>query len=493
MSHVIIVKTSSVVFTGASTAAAAAFMGLGVGAAMGLFVYLDREVKSIEAENLRDSINNNLYGIRSEIDGLTAEFKGSFGKDLAALDMTQERLYAAIKGSQCDEVSRLAGKLEALTSEIRTKLALLNLEEREAEHSAIESEGVLRDILSTAPAGPGADELKVKLESAAREQDVRAKARALAELLDGARELEARREAKSLAGQGALAEEVLTAGQVDDMRNEKARAHRIQISRLLSLIRKYDDEAARELEPLAAEAGSEGNVQSLQMMRDTIQLRYGKIKQRTAYSEVSRAALGKMATQLSLYRDTGEIVDEIKELIAEKYIDRKKYEALRQKAATRYLEIEESRQRALAISRNLERLGYATEGGDSDAITERLRLGEIVYLETQWPDYRIMLRLDPSGEMVTRVVRFVGSEREMEEVSDYQRQKDREVATRWCSDYDSFVSMLRAEGVGVDIVIRKSPENESILYVVSGERATRAQVSSRKAGPKGLEMSSEQG
>ena len=58
---------------------------------------------------------------------------------------------------------------------------------------------------------------------------------------------------------------------------------------------------------------------------------------------------------------------------------------------------------------------------------ENLKSGEIVYLPLRQDGYHLMLKVSENGELAIRIVRFAASEEEKETITEYTKEKDREI------------------------------------------------------------------
>ncbi len=110
----------------------------------------------------------------------------------------------------------------------------------------------------------------------------------------------------------------------------------------------------------------------------------------------------------------------------------------------------------------------------SDEKTARLLNGEMVELRTPHsPDYAIRLRLE-NGMLNMRFIRYVEDENQL---SEYERQKDKAIGHKWCQDYDSIRSLLETDGIYLQTAYRVEAD-EKFYYV----RRSESPAPSRQAG-----------
>jgi len=227
-----------------------------------------------------------------------------------------------------------------------------------------------------------------------------------------------------------------------------------------------DADAYGAVQNMVEESREEPILQRLEMMRNTIKLHYGSLKEQIAQSRFFRENLEKALRELRTYPESDQITADIAEILQKNVISREAYGRISESIGA-FLGLQIHRRYAASIRERLALLGYDVIGEtDRDGVVGRLVGGEIVMLDTQWHDYKVMLRMSGEGEIATRFVRVVASEEEKARVSTYDRQRDAEVAKKWCADFDRFVEGLRVDGLPLHIVVRKEPEEEDCLCMV---------------------------
>ncbi|MEA2027815.1 MAG: hypothetical protein U9N49_02415 [Campylobacterota bacterium] len=214
----------------------------------------------------------------------------------------------------------------------------------------------------------------------------------------------------------------------------------------------------------------------LKMVLESIKLDYGKAKEIAIWSDIYREDLAKLA-KLEL---TDEVEGKITALQKQERISKEAFQSI----ADEINEIMIKRQeRAILLERlkeSLDGMGYSVI--EEEGTMSKLENGEIIYLDSDDDNYKIMLKLSDEMKMTTRVVRMVATQEEKDNVTSYQRLEDIQAAHRWCSSYDRLTNLLRANGIEVDTTLRIEPEDDTVLYMVDESRAPKAQKESEKEG-----------
>ncbi len=91
-------------------------------------------------------------------------------------------------------------------------------------------------------------------------------------------------------------------------------------------------------------------------------------------------------------------------------------------------------------------------------------------------DYKIHVKVDESGQMITRFVKEV----ESMEQTDYQKQKDIGVGNSWCKAYENIMEDLSQNGIQLEVKMLQKPEETGIHYVHKDEKSQRAKHKEEK-------------
>lgn len=240
-------------------------------------------------------------------------------------------------------------------------------------------------------------------------------------------------------------------------------------------IKNLDEEVFSELNILIEETNESKYEQRLAIIMDQIKLKYGKLKEQIAETNVYKYNLVKLMGVISNFRGSEELLNQITSLLLNKYIDKNNFDELSRRlnefvAHSQNTELIKAKKSEFIgkVKNTLEGLGYGVidDTQEKQDIIPKLEKGEIVYLDTEWKEYKIMLKIDEKSQIATRMVKFVSSEDEKTNVSTYQRQKDAEITKKWCKDYDRFLENMKDQGVNLDIKVRKEVEEEPVMYIV---------------------------
>lgn len=87
-------------------------------------------------------------------------------------------------------------------------------------------------------------------------------------------------------------------------------------------------------------------------------------------------------------------------------------------------------------------------------------------LSTPFEGYRVRIKVNKNNTVVTRLIRVVGSVEEKTSVSEYQRQRDVETGKKWRHDLDKFYKTLQEEGLSINTIMQKNPEEEQLDIIV---------------------------
>jgi uncharacterized lipoprotein NlpE involved in copper resistance len=214
------------------------------------------------------------------------------------------------------------------------------------------------------------------------------------------------------------------------------------------------------------------------IIRDSIKLQYGRLKEETALSIVYKTHLQELTVNLAACDAARPLMDKLARLCENKYITLDEYNAARKEAFDTLLNEENKLARHTAathIASALHTLGYTViTGKDSpeDALTA-FEAGAVTYLKTQWLNYLVMLKYNEDGSVAARLVRVAASDKEKglatpgvkAATSAYQRQKDIETTRKWCGHFDHFLNELKDKGIGFNVELRKEPGDEDILVI----------------------------
>ena len=211
----------------------------------------------------------------------------------------------------------------------------------------------------------------------------------------------------------------------------------------------------------------------LKAIRDQIKTTYGYLRERSVLTSMFQQDCQEFLSVMRKAKGTEELCSKINLLLQEKYISREDYNEIYK--ATRA--VLEKQSEAIIdtifmskVETELEEMGYQLfdEEGNPVQITKR----QIYTLDTPYEGYMLRVRVGDNHTVATRLVRVVGSDEEKLSVSEYQRQKDIETGRKLCGDLEKFYDSLKSQGISVNDIVRKEPEQEAIDVVVGKKSAT---------------------
>ena len=212
---------------------------------------------------------------------------------------------------------------------------------------------------------------------------------------------------------------------------------------------------ADKLKNLYEELSNTSDRFRIENILNEIKFRYAKYKPKYVVSEVLKEDIKKY-----LNDDIGqELKDKVKRFLEKELVDKNEYDDLVKSITENTLAKqnekrlkEEKEQMSKILSEKLRALGYQTV--KEDAI-EKLKNGEIVDIQTPYgEDYVLRVKLDEKGNLAFKFVRFV----EDENLSEYEKEKDKSIAKKWCSAQDELIELLRKEGIIIEAKNRVEPD-----------------------------------
>jgi len=217
------------------------------------------------------------------------------------------------------------------------------------------------------------------------------------------------------------------------------------------------------------------NRDRLKMILDSVKLDYGKAKELYIWTKIYKENLIKL-TRLEL----GDVIKkEISLLLNSERIHKEQFESVAYQVNKIIIQKQQQAVIIENLKKNLHSLGYGIVD-EIEILDEKLENGEVVYLETDDKDYKIMLKLNKNLGITTRVVRMVATQEEKETISSYQRQKDIESAKKWCTNYDKLTNLLAKNGIILNTKLRLEAEDEDIVYIVDKTLAFQSQKKGSK-------------
>lgn len=453
MSSVAIIAIGSA--SGGSLVLAAALIALGIGLGSGLGIFSLRKTDSECKEKMLAEVNNVIYGVRNEIGMLEASLQTGFSGDIDRLNKIEEGIRRALTTEKQEEIEKSVLALNECINGIRQRIKL-SQNELFLEVKRIADR--LRKTFASLKESPVSGRLRKEFDKALEIESLIEKRK---RLLDIEKRLASVKSADDKGPEIERSEE-------ERFKSVRAAAPNspliAEINEYAEMIRNIDDHVYMEISPLLNGVDGERYLQRLEMVRDNMKVRYGKLKEDTAWTSVYKETLSRIREKVASFEDSRELLAVMGQIMDKRHIDKNEYESVLRRATEFIIGAEMKQDTASMLRQNLESLGYSVIGGDERG--SGLEKEEVVYLDTRWEGYKVLARFNVEGELSTRIVRVVSSEEEKISVPTYQRQKDREIAKQWCSDYDRFLDNLRHNGFAADMKLRKEPDTEEVMYIV---------------------------
>lgn len=206
----------------------------------------------------------------------------------------------------------------------------------------------------------------------------------------------------------------------------------------------------------------------LQMVLDSIKLDYGKAKEVAIWSAIYKEDLAKLS---KLELDSS-VQSKITTLKNQEKITKEEFKSIADEINDIIIKKQERAMVIEQLKENLNGMGYSVVN-ENESLA-KLENGEIVYVDTEEEDYKIMLKLNPQTmDITTRIVRVVATKEEKENISSYQKEKDLEASKKWCSSYDKLTHLLKINGIELNTTLRIEPEYDDMTYIVDSSLASK--------------------
>ena len=231
-------------------------------------------------------------------------------------------------------------------------------------------------------------------------------------------------------------------------------------------IAQIDPQEREKLLPLLDELEHPSPFESrISMIHRQVRLTYAAVRERAAQTHCFKEELGPLLPLISLIPTGESLAERIQSLLQSEFIERKTFLALYEETQLLLAQTQENLADAILtekVSSILEEMGYSLDAEEE----KTWKPGQIVYLNSPYDGYSIMLKISEKRDVAIRLVRKVATETEREHTSSYQRQKDVEIGKKWCKDLDAFLERMRAFGIPLDTALRQEPHEAPLLVVV---------------------------
>lgn len=109
-------------------------------------------------------------------------------------------------------------------------------------------------------------------------------------------------------------------------------------------------------------------------------------------------------------------------------------------------------------------------------LIEKFYKGEVIYIDTIYgSNYKVQAKFS-EGKLSLRLVKVFETQKDIDNLTDYERQMDFEVAKNWCKDLDKIIEKLKDNGILIETIKRIEPSESQITYIVNKELLSKSKV-----------------
>ena len=237
---------------------------------------------------------------------------------------------------------------------------------------------------------------------------------------------------------------------------------------------KISSEEAQKVKPLVEEIEKVEDINRVEILLDEIKLRYVRAREEYLKSEQLKEKIKHAYIAVPM----PQVREEAERLLSKELVREDEYEEFINKVVSLGIETLENYQKmkrkaAEIVSKKLSDEGYSTLNED---LMDRLLQGDVVELKTPYgDDYALRVKLTDET-LAVRFIRYVDS---LENLSEYERQKDIEIGKKWCKTYEELRQILKQNGLLITNKHRIEPE-EKFYY----EKRAESQEQQKKAQQK---------
>jgi len=223
-------------------------------------------------------------------------------------------------------------------------------------------------------------------------------------------------------------------------------------------LRKISEAEAERLKSLYEELIKSDDKFRINLILEEIKYVYARKKTQVVKSETLKEMISKYLSE-----DVPQsLKEEIKAFLGREIVSEEEYKHLNSRI-TRHL-MEKKERKSISkedidklsrfLSESLRKLGYQIV---NDEAIERLKKGEVVEINTPFgEDYVVRIRLDEKGILTFKFVRYVEDENNL---SMYEKEKDKAIAKQWCNNQKEIIEFLRSNGIALELKNIMEPED----------------------------------
>jgi predicted metal-dependent hydrolase len=223
-------------------------------------------------------------------------------------------------------------------------------------------------------------------------------------------------------------------------------------------LKKISETEAERLKFLYEELLKSDDKFRINLILEEIKYAYARKKKQFVKSETLKEMISKYLSE-DLPQS---LKEEINAFLEKEIVSEEEYKDLNSRITRHLIEKKERKsiskedidQLSRFLSESLRRLGYQIV---NDEAIERLKKGEVVEINTPFgEDYVVRIRLDEKGILALKFVRYVEDENNL---SMYEKEKDKAIAKQWCNNQKEIIEFLRNNGIALELKNIMEPED----------------------------------
>jgi predicted metal-dependent hydrolase len=223
-------------------------------------------------------------------------------------------------------------------------------------------------------------------------------------------------------------------------------------------LKKISDAEAERLKFLYEELLKSDDKFRINLILEEIKYIYARKKKQFVESETLKEMISKYLSE-----DIPQsLKEEIKAFLEREIVSEEEYKHLNSRIIRHLMEKEERKsvskedidKLSRFLSESLRKLGYQIV---NDEAIERLKKGEVMEINTPFgEDYVVRIRLNEKGTLAFKFVRYVEDENNL---SMYEKEKDKAIAKQWCNNQKEIIEFLRNNGIALELKNIMEPED----------------------------------
>lgn len=226
----------------------------------------------------------------------------------------------------------------------------------------------------------------------------------------------------------------------------------------LERLKKYDEELYN-IKKLQSKKIDDMTSQKAKLFFDSLKLDYGKSKTDYFWSIAYKESISKLSKELIGRKLQAEIDD----FITLSKVGEDSYDILFKKIQDELMFEKQRKEFSLYITSSLEKLNYVVI--DKDDIADKLSQREKVVLPVINQDYQVVVALNNDNKILTRFIKTVKEQKDIDNLTSSQRLLDKEHLKKWCHIQSKLQENLQCFSMEVEQKIIEDKESD-ILYIV---------------------------